>query len=234
MKKNIFDQFARSFARTLADVPWFAPTLSAVLVATLINVLTDTLSTFGGPLWGWVFITILILLTVGFVYSYNRRYQHWIRNLGPIAEIAHPEPREGLVFIFSNEQTLSEALRYHAPTLRHCWLLVTPEYQSKAGAFIHEYTGVTFSVLPVKSLYDTQACYNLVRDIYKSNGAGTGIPAHEIISDITGGTKPLSMGMVLACLEGGYAIEHVPTKFDSTGNPIVPLPPIQLVVKRGQ
>jgi hypothetical protein len=41
----------------------------------------------------------------------------------------------------------------------------------------------------------------------------------------------MTMGMIVACLEGDYPIEHVPTAFDAAGQPTGPLPPIQIRVQ---
>ena len=43
-----------------------------------------------------------------------------------------------------------------------------------------------------------------------------GISAPSIIADITGGTKPMTTALVLACLNGEppLDLEHVPTRFE--------------------
>ncbi|MEW5827651.1 MAG: hypothetical protein AB1846_02085 [Chloroflexota bacterium] len=233
MKSSGFKELFRPFERALADVPWFGPTLSAVLVATVINVLTDTLSTWGGPLYGWLFILLLVIGTVLFVAGYNRRYRHWIRNLGPIAEIASPRPHVGLIALFSRKETLRAALAHHSPVLKQCWLIVTPETQAEAGELMAEFASVSFSILPIPNLYDTQACYNIVKHIYRQGTRDVDISPADTIADITGGTKPMTMGMIVACIEGGFPLEHVPTRFDPAGKPLGPLPPIEMRVQKG-
>lgn len=232
MNKFLSDRVRTPFQRTLADVYWFGPTLSAVLVASLINVLTDSLSTWWGPVSGWVFVVILLVLTFIFVYSYNRRYSYWRRNLGPIADIASPRKYEGLIFMFTQKETAREAIRHHLPALKHVWLIVTPQKQAEAGEIVVDFPEVSFSVLPISNLYDTQSCYNVVRHIYERGTQDVGIPPQNIIADITGGTKPMTMGMIVACIEGDLPIEHVPTKFDSSNNPMGPLPPIEIRLKQ--
>lgn len=69
-----------------------------------------------------------------------------------------------------------------------------------------------------------------MENIYEQEGPRLGLRAEEIISDITGGTRPMAMGMIVACLDGGYAIEHVPTEYTATGKPKGPLPPIEISV----
>ena len=42
----------------------------------------------------------------------------------------------------------------------------------------------------------------------------------QVIADITGGTKPLTAGMVLAALTVGGALEYVESERDAEGRPI--------------
>ena len=229
--KKFFDSLINPFQRTLADVPWFGFILSAVVVASLINVLTNSLSELGGSLYGWIFIGALLVGIILYVVNYNRKYTRWVRNLGPIVDVNSPGKYEGLIFLFSNKETLQAAIHHHQPVLRHTWLIVTPEKQGEAGKVLADFPGVKFSILPIAGLYDTQSCYNVVQRIYRTSTADEGIKPENTISDITGGTKPMTMGMIVACIEGGYPIEHVPTKYDSTGKPGGPLPPIEIRLK---
>ena len=70
-----------------------------------------------------------------------------------------------------------------------------------------------------------------MRGIYRQEATRLGLAPDDVIADITGGTKPMTMGMIVACLEGGHPIEHVPTAFNAAGQPTGPLPPIQIVVQ---
>lgn len=172
---------------------------------------------------------------MAFVYIYSvseaRRRR---RGLGSIADRPNPNKHRGLIFLFSREDTLREAIRYHQPALEHCWLLVTPEMQDPASQAISHFPDLRFTLHPLSDRYDSQACYRIVHDIYRHEAPRLGIPPEHVISDITGGTKPMTVGMLLACLEGDYPIEHVPTAFDASGRPTGPLPPIQITVQRGQ
>ena len=73
-----------------------------------------------------------------------------------------------------------------------------------------------------------------VLDIYQREASRQGISSKQVIADITGGTKPMTMGMIIACLQGDYSIQHVPTAHNATGQPTGPLPPIQIRVQRGE
>jgi hypothetical protein len=69
----------------------------------------------------------------------------------------------------------------------------------------------------LRDRYDSQGCYRTVLQIYREEAPRHGLAPQDVVADITGGTKPMSLGMVVACLTGGYPIEHVPTAFDADG-----------------
>jgi len=220
------------FERTLRQVPWFGPVLSAVLVALLVNLLTEALTTWGGLWLGWAAVALLSLATLAFVYAYSvSESRRRGRGLGPIVDRPNPPQAQGLIFMFSREDTLREAIAYHRPALRHCWLLVTPEMRNAAASAIAQYPDLSFTLHPLDDRYDSQGCYRTVLHIYAEEAPRHGLPPDQVIADITGGTKPMSLGMTVACLEGNYSIEHVPTAFDAAGRPTGPLPPIQIVIE---
>ncbi len=154
-----------------------------------------------------------------------------LETVTPPSNLPHPDQHRGLIFLFSREETLRAAIQYHRPVLEHCWLLVTPQMQERAARFASAFTSLGFSIRAIGDHYDANACYRTVRDVYRREAVRVGIPPEQVIADITGGTKPMTMGVVVACLEGGYPIEHVPTAFDAAGQPTGPLPPIQIVVR---
>jgi hypothetical protein len=233
--KNFWRKYVREpFLRALTEVSWFGPVVSAVLVAILINILTEALITWGGLWLGWGAFVVLVLATATFVYAYaasEARRRGW--GLGPIAHLPNPQKQRGLIFLFSREETLREAIQYHQPELEHCWLRVTPEMQDRANRALGHFPDLRFTLHPLSDRYNSQACYQTVRDIYQREARRLGIPLQRVIADITGGTKPMTLGMIVACLDGDYPIEHVPTAFDAAGQPTGPLPPIQITVRRG-
>jgi hypothetical protein len=229
--ESLWRDWQERFLRTVRDVPWYGPAVSAVLIASFVNVLTEAATRY--RLWlGWVTVGGMALAALSFVYVYARvEERRRTGDIGPPADRPNPERHRGLMFLFSKEQTLREAIRYHQPVLEHCWLLVTPEMQERAGRFVGTFPGLYFTTHLVKDLYDSRACYQIVKNIYEKEAQPLEIPPDRIICDITGGTKPMTIGMIVACLEGGYPIEHVPTAFDAAGRPTGPLPPIQIVVR---
>ncbi|MBL7202412.1 MAG: hypothetical protein ISS56_19935 [Anaerolineae bacterium] len=218
--------------RALIEVTWFGPVVSAVLVALLVNLLTEALTAWGGLWLGWGFVALLAVATMVFVYAYaageSRRRG---RGLGPIADRPNPPRAPGLIAMLSREETLREAIDHHRPELSHCWLLVTPEMQEQAARVVSHYPDLPFTLHALADRYDTQGCYRIVSGIYQDEAPRQGLDPRRVIADITGGTKPMALGMIVACLEGEYSIEHVPTVYDALQRPIGPLPPIQIVVQ---
>lgn len=221
------------FQRAFIELPWFGPVVSALLVTMVVDLLTQAVTTSGGLWLGWAVVLALTAATFAFVYLYTLgESRRRVRGVGFIADLPHPPKGRGLIFMFSREATLREAIAYHAPELTHCWLLVTPQMRDRASRAVNQFPDVKFTPYPLADPYDSQGCYQTVMRIYREEARERGLDPDEVIADITGGTKPMTLGMILACLDGDYAMEHVPTAFDGTGQPTGPLPPIQIRVRR--
>ncbi|NJK52820.1 MAG: hypothetical protein HC936_08255 [Leptolyngbyaceae cyanobacterium SU_3_3] len=52
---------------------------------------------------------------------------------------------------------------------------------------------------------DSQDTFDLVNQIYRRSG----YEPQELIADFTGGTKPMSVGMIMACLPSERELEYV-------------------------
>jgi hypothetical protein len=233
VKTSLLKKAREPFLQVLTEVPWFGPVVSAVLVALLVNIITEALTTWGGLWLGWAAVGVLALVTVIFVYAYARsQSRRRERGIGSPIDLPNPDHKQGLIFLFSRKDTLREAIDHHRPALQHCWLLATPEMQDAASEAISHFSELSFTLHSVADRYDSNSCYQTIRDIYQHEVPRLGLAAVEVISDITGGTKPMTLGMIMACLEGEYPIEHVPTAFNAAGEATGPLPPIQILVQR--
>jgi len=117
--KTLWSKYVQEpFLRALTEIPWFGPVVSAVLVALLVNILTEALTAWGGLWLGWGAVAGLAVATAAFVYIYavseSRRRE---RGFGPLTDLSQPDKRRGLIFLFSREDTLREAIDYHRPAL---------------------------------------------------------------------------------------------------------------------
>lgn len=231
--KQWWDEWVKEpFLRTLVEVSWFGPVLTAILVALLVNMLTEALTTWGGVGFGFLVWAVLAACTAIFVYLYElarRRRRRKGTALGAPADREHPMQSEGLVFLYTNEAALREALGYHRPVLKQCWLVVTPEMQTAAANVISQVKEVQFAVKPISDLYNTRACYDTANHIFEREASLHKIPLSRVMADITGGTKPMTVGLLLACVKHGVAVEHVPAVYDEiTHKPTGTLPPIAI------
>jgi hypothetical protein len=103
------------------------------------------------------------------------------------------------------------AIEYHldceeagGEPVRVCWLVATggvegsvpvarevrKRYESRCDKMI---------LRELNSAFDVQEAYRLIRRIYTEEATEHGLAPEQIIADFTGGTKPMSAGMILAC-----------------------------------
>ena len=68
----------------------------------------------------------------------------------------------------------------------------------------------------------------LVDEICEHDLRRFGLSPEDVIVDIIGGTKLMSIGATLACKERGVAIEYVPATYGANLNPKRPLNPIEI------
>jgi len=103
------------------------------------------------------------------------------------------------------------AIEYHlsceeagGEALRVCWLIATSGVRGSVPVAreVRERYGDRCQ-LHIRVLHDpfrdVQEAYRLVRRIYTEEAAEHGLAPEQIIADFTGGTKPMSAGMILAC-----------------------------------
>jgi hypothetical protein len=110
---------------------------------------------------------------------------------------------EELFSITGIGQTL-KAIVHHHPKLKVCWVLYTKESEGTKNAieyFVKKICGshIIFRTHRVENPYDPKDTYDKVSEIYKKECEKLGLRENEVIVDITGGTAPMSCGMMVAC-----------------------------------
>jgi CRISPR-associated protein (Cas_Cas02710) len=133
-----------------------------------------------------------------------------------------PEGRKGLILLVSNPNSAMFAISYHyvtKGTLKKVWLLPSESGSStefgsstmpvaeaiKTKCSENQYN-IKIEIHPNGvSPADAQDTYDAVRRIFRLSG----YEPHEIIADFTGGTKPMSVGMIMACLPVDRELEYV-------------------------
>jgi hypothetical protein len=230
----MWDRFVwRPLRYTLAETSWFGFVLNTVLIAAAVNLVSAILMEAAGV--GWTLFVLILLPVVGLLLV--NLYQWWReRHLAAGNRIIYnrPSPMEkrGLIVMASNEQVQKEAINYHAPQLQHVWIIVTPE-MGAIGQVLEAHVrklGAEPHWLSLTSEYDVSMCYQLVREVFTVRAPQLRLLSSQIAADMTGGTKPMTAAMVLACADlGADVLEHVPTRF-VRGDPTLPLRPIQVTI----
>ena len=141
---------------------------------------------------------------------------------------------------FNLEPTI-KAILSHASRLEHCWLLSTTgknypgslpvakllaEYlkQSK-GLKCKFHFGADESITLDDDALVLSKTYDLVHKVF-AKAEKLGIPAKDMVANITTGFRSMTLGMVLACLDRDRDIEFIGTHYSETGQPSQELVPI--------
>ncbi len=140
-----------------------------------------------------------------------------------VLENERPQPMHGAIVLVSPEhievgqralqQAAFDAIAYHRTALRHCWLIATTGEHGSLGAaaWLAEYCrpyGITTSIWPVDDPSSVEETFETVRLLYAAMESDAGVPAHDVVADITGATKPMSVGLLRAC-QGRSPIEYM-------------------------
>lgn len=122
------------------------------------------------------------------------------------------------------------AIRHHTQhqpgeVLQHCWILVTPDaeetYQRLAARAPELGIQAQLHAVPLNE-ETIEATYRAVDQIYQQEAARVGLRPEQIIADLTSGLKPMTAGMVLACLPYGHALEYVKSQRDPATGQFIP------------
>ena len=194
--------------------PGFRGVATTNVVAIIINLACSVIDIGTGARVGLLVVTILALSLSLVLMHRLRRHPPALR---PTAR-QQPPAYKGLIVLISKgrsdrppmDQSAGDAIEYHAgvtgpeKALEHCWLIATPgvdgsqPYAERIAEECGE-MGIKAHVEVVADGFDVQGTYDLVRRIYAEAEEATGLAPKDIISDFTGGVKPMSVGMALAC-----------------------------------
>jgi hypothetical protein len=190
----------------------------------LLTAPADTLPTLWRP-------GVAALLLTGLAYLLYRQDQRQRRTVRAVVDESRlAPPHAGLIWLFGPGpfEHLIFALNHHRAGGGggHCWLVMQedfPPVMTKLGELSRRLAeeGVATQVHPVYVKQpDVRAAYQAVRAVFEREAAEEGLSPDQVIADITGGTKPLTAGMVLAAITTGGALEYVESERDEQGRPI--------------
>jgi hypothetical protein len=173
------------------------------LVAALVTVLTGT------SVWALILSTVSILVLLAAVWAISRR-----SDLVLVPKEQRPDQHPGLIVLVGTgregedpmKQSAGVAIEHHRPALKVCWLIASrgekgslPVAQELEEAY--EAEGLEIRIRTVADAFDVQESYDRVERIYADEVPKAGLTEAQVIADFTGGTKPMSAGMILACGE---------------------------------
>jgi hypothetical protein len=151
------------------------------------------------------------------------RYSHIYAPRRSVAEHEQPPKSLGIMVLVSPEdikpdqansqQAAFAAIKYHRPTLRYCWLIATTGDQGSLSAaqWLKEYyqaKDVDVAIWQVHDASSVVETYTLIRSLLAIAEHDFALPSHQIAADLTGATKPMSIGMLLAC-QGRSPIQYM-------------------------
>jgi hypothetical protein len=204
----------------------------AMALGVFANFLYDAVAHPTAASWPAVARTVLaVALLVVLAYLAYRRdlSEAWRagRFITNIQEVTAPQ-RAGLIWLLSLGKLDLPllAIRHHLGEkgegpLRHCWVLVTPDVQ-REGAY--ERLEQRIEEMPCCAVphrvpleADTaekayQAIEHILTEAIRSPDIN--LQPQQVIADITGGTKAMTAGMVLACLPQGVQLQYVASQRD--------------------
>lgn len=171
--------------------------------------------------------SLLLTGTAYFLYWDDRRRTRTVEV--EVDESRLAPAHAGLIWLFGPGRFdhLLFALNHHRKSGggAHCWLVMQQidAVQQTFGELSQQLAaaGASTCLHPVYiEQLDVQAAYQAVRSVFDREAKEEGLDPAEVIADITGGTKPLTAGMVLAAITSGKRIEYVESERDAQGNPI--------------
>ncbi len=205
--------------------------LGLLMVGTLGNLVYDLLLapvTVWGVLWRPLLASALLTGLAYLLYQRDRRRERRVRV--EIDESRLALPHAGLIWLLGPGPVdhLLFALGHHhaGGDAAHCWLVMESHVKAVQDAFqkvsewvLEEETKTQLHPVYIGAL-DAQQAYQAVHDIFSREAGEVRLEPGQVIADITGGTKQLTAGMVLAALTTGGALEYVESDRDTEGQPI--------------
>ncbi len=224
------------YQRFLADFVTPGRSLLRFIVGTaaltvLVQLIYD-LARAGLGFWGSAGVVGSLILLILLIVVIELRRE---RSLRLALEEGSIRPRRGLILLVSSENraVLEQAVRAHAGTLRHCWLLATAgnsqaSQTSRAAAAefynflesqhpeVQVYYGPDYEVDP----FELTSTWQVVDGIFTGRAQELGLREVDLIADITGGTKPMTAGAALACGAPDRDMQYMQVSRDSNGEPV--------------
>lgn len=187
--------------------PWVLTFLVSILIPLLVNFLSSWLELQWGILY---LVTIFIVLGIGSwaIYQISEPQPILQRRAVPKQK---PPRYPGLIVLVGTGRNDTKgqkpshevAIEYHMGAMADlvCWL-ITSKAAIEVAHQVKERYAARCKVLEIEVVdneFGVQDTYDCVRRIYTKEARQHKLKPTQIIADITGGTKPMTAGMLLAC-----------------------------------
>ena len=167
----------------------------------------------------WLALLALLATTGSLIWSWRQRPGRI-----DIREKQQPRPRRGLILLAGPTKASNPAgLDHHLSSLTHCWILATPESAETAAALFGEYgrqVEIRFGPDYIVDAEEFEPAYAITRRILRQEAPEAGLGPTDIIADITGGTKPMTAGMAMACIACKTPMQYIKAQRDASGKVI--------------
>ena len=202
-RRSLADFLARPIGGWSGVVTVLGIGVAGNLVATIITLWA------GASVWLLGLWTASIIVLLAGVWAI-----HHPQELVLVPANQRPEKHPGLIVIVGTgrpgedpmQQSAGIAIAYHRPVLKTCWLIASAG--EKGSLPIAEIlaeqcrtAGIQPYIRTVADAFSVQESYDLVERIYTQEVPKANLTEDQVIADFTGGVKPMSAGMILACGE---------------------------------
>lgn len=232
--RNSFTQAIKIFFNPETIVPFI---LGSVFLAVFNSAVYDILkNSFGSQTPTLILVAIgsllmLFLCIVCVSWLVSRRLARFAQL--PV-DLAGREPKKhrGLILMVSQPDPCEQAIRYHLPRLKRCWLVCSVQTLEIAEKLRQKFPQVCQDTpIVISDIYNPLEFCTCINKIYRDR-LPQGWAESDVIADFTGMTAHGSVGMVLATLGTDRPLQYTPAKLDpDTRRPIAPMDPIEIALR---
>ncbi len=187
---------------------------------------------------GAAVLAIILILIVAAIFWLDYQQAHSKSSSRP--QETPISPHQGLILLISPNRKAPAllAVEHHLPMLKHCWLLSSQESLETAEELAVEIKS-RWQQVNIFPVHDTrvdpeniESTYSMVTRIYENMASTLGLAEKDIVADITGGQKPMTAGMAVACYSLNRKMQYLKALRDINGNLIKDASPIPVLVNR--
>lgn len=207
----------------------YVPAIATALTSLILSLFQDTIkqiltNLFGSTLSGLFYLLAVLAVAAAIVYLIGRAARPKLPRSLRHDELA-PKAK-GLILLVGpgrkdrrpDESAAEPAIEYHrrdangAPVLRVCWIVTSQAGFAYALELQKRYQPLGIKIpepFKVDDAFSVRQTFDLVMRIYAEELPKEGLDESEVIADLTGATKPMTIGMALACALRNRGMEYM-------------------------